>query len=274
MQSNCNVETFNVETSSYKEGRIIVFSDTTKKSYDWKWDFGDGSKIAYLSKVSHAFEKAGNYNVKLIINDNCTIEKLITIIPGKKELDATLYPKFNAPRNIVQGQEVTFQDLTPNAKTWEWRFGDTKGFSVDATSKNPSYVYKTDGNKSVTLVVNGDYNHVKKIDVFVTKAKQVNQVKPDVVVGPIKKRGPKIKGMDEEQLVRGLVGISQDLITFQSFSNYFCKDAMPQVNVNDKKTISLKELDEEIRGEKIKIRKVSIQKDNEQCITFINLNYK
>ena len=274
MGSDCNVESFKIESRSLKAGELITFSDTTNTSFDWKWTFGDGTKTSYLSKVTHSFDKPGKYIVKLVINDNCPVEKTLTILPSVEEVDISLFPRFATPKNIIEGKEVNFQDLTKNAKSWEWRFGDTQGYSVDATDKNPSYTYKTSGVKKVSLVVNGDNKHAKIVKIYVTKAVAKVQVRPDIVVGPIKQRGPKIKGLDDELLKRSIIGISQNVLTYKNFSNYFCKDALPQVHINNENTMSLKEFDELIRNKKIKIKKVSIQKDNYECVTFMSVNYK
>ena len=274
MRAECIVEDFNTDTKIYKEGQLITFSDTTKNSSDWKWDFGDGSTEAFLSKVSHAYEKAGRYNVKLVINENCVVEKTITVLTNKKEVDGTLFPKFIVPKNIVQGVAANFKDISKNAKTWEWRFNDIKGMSIDATSQNPTYVFKNPGNKVVTLVINGDYNHVTKIPIFVSPAKKVEIPKGPVEIDKIKPKCTKIKIKDEADLKRVLAGVSQNVLSFNSLSNYFCKQKMPQVNVNDDKTIELKVFDEQIRDKKIKIRELSFQKDDNGCITFININFK
>ncbi len=273
IQSNCDVSVFKIEPSPMKAGNLITFSDTTKNSFDWKWNFGDGSKTAYLSKVSHSFDKEGTYNVKVLINNNCTVEKSITILPSKVEVDESLFPKFSAPQNAVEGQAVSFKDLSINAKSWEWRFGDSGNYAVDNTDKNPTYTYKTFGKKTVTLVINGDYKHVKKIDIFVSKAKTA-KVKTDAPIVTYKKRGPKEIIVNEEYFKGMLVGVSTNVLSYTNFTHFFCKDALPDVHLRDGTTVTLKELDEKIRGKKIKIKSLSYQKDKDECVTFIVVDFR
>ncbi|WP_309607420.1 PKD domain-containing protein [Flavobacterium sp.] len=274
MGSDCNVESFKIESRSLKAGELIVFSDTTNTSFDWKWTFGDGTKTSYLSKVTHSFDKPGKYNVKLVINDNCPVERTVTILPSVEEIDVSLFPRFTTPKNVVEGKQVNFQDLTKNAKSWEWRFGDTQSYSVDATDKNPSYTYKTPGVKNVSLVVNGDNKHAKIVKIYVAKAVAKTEVRRDIVVGTFKKRGPEKEGLDDEQLKRAIIGISQNELKYKNFSKYFCKDAMPPVHVNNEETMALKEFYDLIANKKIRLKGVSITKDKDECITFMSVNYK
>ena len=272
MLSDCDITEFKVDASSYREGALITFSDESKKSFDWQWTFGDGSKVSYLSKVSHAFDKAGSYKVKLLVNNGCTIEKTITILPFEDKKDYSLLPKFQAPNTAIKGQEVYFKDLTGHAKSWEWRFGESGG-SVDATVKNPSYVFKTTGRKVVSLVVNGDVKNVKQKEIFI-KEPAVKAIKDVVVVIP-KRRGPIEPGITlGDNLERALIGVAQNKLSYKNFARYFCKDGMPSVINKDGKTMSLKEFDEEIREKDIKIKKVTFQQDKDGCVTSINVNYK
>jgi PKD domain len=272
MLSDCDISEFKIEASSYREGALITFSDESKKSSDWQWTFGDGSKVSYLSKVSHAFDRAGSYKIKLVVNDGCTIEKTITILPFEDKKDYSLLPKFEAPSAVIKGQSVYFKDLTGHAKSWEWRFGESGG-SVDATDKNPSYVFKTSGRKVVSLVVNGDVKNVKQKEIFV-KEPVIKTSKEPVIVIP-KKRQPIEPGITlGDNLERALIGVAQNKLSYRNFARYFCKDGMPTVINKDGKSMSLKEFDEEIREKDIKIKKVTFQQDKDGCVTSITVNYK
>jgi PKD repeat protein len=276
VQSDCDVTSFKIQANAYKVGELVTFSDVAKGSYEWKWNFGDGSKVSYLSKVSHVFEKEGNYTVSLLIDNNCAVEKMITILPYEDKIDDSLLPKFQAPDVVMLGNSVNFRDLSNDAKSWEWRFGDGEGFGVDATDKNPSYVYKTAGRKVVSLVINGDFKHVKKKEIFVkepvSKRDDVahdmqNRTLPKIVA-------PEIGGLTEDKLEAMLYGIASNQMSYRNFSRHFCKSRMPEVQLKDGKVLSLKELDEEIREKSIKIKKVSMEKDKDGCVTSIVLSYK
>ena len=120
----CNVKEFKIEAPSFKAGELITFSDKTPNSYEWRWYFGDGTKISYRSKEVHSFAKPGKYTVKLLVDNSCTIEKTITILPKNDVIDKALLPKIFVPKIVYQGDPVQFRDSTAHAKSWEWRFGD------------------------------------------------------------------------------------------------------------------------------------------------------
>lgn len=275
-QENCNLAGFKIDTKTFKAKEMITFSDTTNKAVNWNWDFGDGTTTSSLSKVSHSYEEPGNYTVTLNVGQACVVEKQIAILPFEEKVDQSLMPNFSAPSRIVVGEAVTFKDLTPNATSWQWKFGDsgTEGGQFDSTDKNPSYTFKTGGLKKVTLAVNGNYNYVKKIDVFVQVAKAKAEAIEVVKMNVKKERGPEKQGVTGAYVLAMMNGISKNELTFINFCKYFCTDALPEVHLRDGRIISLRELDDDIRSNSIKIKKVNIVKDDDGCVTSIDANYK
>lgn len=286
----CNVTDFKIDAPSYKAGELITFSDNSQKSYEWRWYFGDGSEISYRSKVGHSFSKPGKYTIKLLVDNNCSIEKSITIIPKEEIINTALLPKIYAPKVVYEGDIVKFKDSTSGAKSWEWRFGD--GLKIDAIEKNPSYVYKRPGGKLVSLVVNGDTKHVKIVKLMVLPAKKV---KRDMVVERLKrrnstrvdpveeyfshvpddpKRSAEIGGINEVKLKALLLGVSEDKLSHDNLLRYFCKDGLPLVELRKGKTISLATLDNEIRNRSIRVKTISLIRDKDNCVTLIKLDYR
>jgi hypothetical protein len=273
MQSGCNVSDFKMEASSLKAGELIVFSDTTNTGTKWKWQFGDSTKTSYLSKVSHVFMKEGKYNVKLSIDDNCNIEKEITILPSEVRIVNSDMPNFYAPKTVTLGKIAQFRDMTANAKSWEWRFGEGSSITdVDATDKNPSYVYKTPGKKTISLVVNGDYKQIKKATIFVKEIKEVRQERVSVLPDPVK-LGPEIGGINETSLESMLIGISKNKLAYKNFEKYFCDYKLAKVHYEDD-IISLQEFDKIIRGKSIKIKSLKIEKGSHGCVDYFVANVK
>lgn len=55
---------------------VVVFdgsasSDTDGDIVTYEWDFGDGSPVENGASVTHGYQAAGTYQVKLIVTDNC-----------------------------------------------------------------------------------------------------------------------------------------------------------------------------------------------------------
>lgn len=286
----CNIKEFKVDSDSFKAGELITFSDETPNASEWRWYFGDGSNISYRSKVAHSFSKPGKYTVKLSVNKNCNIEKTITIIPKNDIIDESLLPKFSGPKVVYVGEPVTFKDSTAHAKSWEWRFGD--GSKIDAIDRNPTYTYRIPGEKAVSLVINGDIKYVKQRKITVLPARKEqndlvsarlarrNSSRADIVdeyfnrLPDAPMRSPEFAGLTEEKFKGVLNGICKDELSYENVKRYFCEDDLPLVKLRNDKTISLKQLDTEIRNRNINVKKIQFQKDQDGCITLINLNYR
>lgn len=286
----CNVKEFKIDSDSFKAGELITFSDQTANASEWRWYFGDGTNISYRSKVAHSFSKPGKYTVKLSVNKSCSIEKTITIVPKNDIIDESLLPKFSGPKVVYVGEPVTFKDSTAHAKSWEWRFGD--GSKIDAIDRNPTYTYRIPGEKAVSLVINGDIKYVKQRKITVLPARKEqndlvsarlarrNSSRADIVdeyfnrLPDAPMRSPEFAGLTEEKFKGVLNGICKDELSYDNVKRYFCEDDLPLIKLRNDKTISLKQLDTEIRNRNINVKKIQFQKDQDGCITLINLNYR
>lgn len=74
---------FTWNPTSPQVGTLIQFVD---QSYDpdgtitqWEWDFGDGGRASGAT-VTHTYNSAGNYPVRLVVTDNCGVRNSITQI--------------------------------------------------------------------------------------------------------------------------------------------------------------------------------------------------
>lgn len=64
-----------------------------------------------------------------------------------------------APRVLIAGDAITFSDNTPDAKSWEWKFGDDDDF----LEKSGTHTYKEAGNYMLVLTVDGKLTDSVKI---------------------------------------------------------------------------------------------------------------
>jgi hypothetical protein len=286
----CTVNDFKVDAPSYKAGELITFSDVSGTGYEWKWDFNDGTNPVYRSKTGHSFSKPGKYNVKLLINNNCQVQKAITITPKDNVVNTALLPKFYAPKVVKQGERIQFKDSTANAKSWEWRFGD--GSKIDAIDKDPVHIYTIPGDKVVSLVVNGDVKNVQfaKItvlpvekqakDIISDRIKRRNSIRTDPVeeyfrnIPDSPKPSAEIAGINEVKLEGLLMGASEGKLSYQNLIRYFCSDALPLVELRKGKMITLESLYKDIHNNSIKIKSIRLVRDKDECVNNIKINYK
>ncbi|HEX8268452.1 MAG TPA: PKD domain-containing protein [Flavobacterium sp.] len=287
-KSGCELADFKVDAPKLKSGELITFYDNTDGAYAWEWDFGDGSNIAYRSKAVHAFGKPGTYNVKLMVNGSCRVEKVIKITSEQEVLNTALIPKAYGPSVVYVGETVQFNDSTKHANSWEWRFGD--GLQIDAIDQNPQHVYRIPGQKYVSLVVNDDMKHIKQFKVTVLPSKKSEK---DHVIERIERRnnsraevieeyvnnipeeeGPEIANLTEEKFKALLLGVSENKLSYQNMLRYFCTDNLPLVQLRNGKTMSLKALDDAVRNKGIRIKSVTLNPDKNGCVSVIALDYK
>ncbi len=124
----------------------ISFTNTSTDATQFEWDFGDGGTSTSVNP-SHIYNIPGYYSIRLISTNSYGCKDTILkpnyiFIPGT-------YSNFSL--SATQGCQnllTAFSDLSINASTWFWNFGD--GY-IDAV-QNPSHMYQDTGTYIVTLI--------------------------------------------------------------------------------------------------------------------------
>lgn len=140
-------------------GNPTCFTDlssiTTGNITTWSWNFGDPNSgpqnISNQQNPCHTFTAPGNYQVTLTVTSDSLCQST-TILP------VTFYPppvaNFNSSP-VCLGNPTQFTDVSTFSgndpvTAWDWNFGDG---SPNGNVQNPSHVYSTPGNYTVTLIV-------------------------------------------------------------------------------------------------------------------------
>jgi len=128
----------------------VQFTDLSKNAIGWEWNFGDGN-TSTDPNPTHTYYTAGNYTVNLTVsNVYGTDSKSATINVSEKP--ASILPVANFSTNVSEGYaplSVQFTDLSENATSWLWDFGD----GTNATEQNVSHTYTSVGKYTVNLTV-------------------------------------------------------------------------------------------------------------------------
>ncbi|SKB47379.1 PKD domain-containing protein [Dyadobacter psychrophilus] len=130
----------------------IKFKDLSinKGVYNWKydWAFKDSTSFSSEQDPVFTFVKAGKYQVVLTISNakygSDSAEKTITIT-------APIAPvaEFNVTGNNCQAPcEISFTNLSTNAKTFKWEFGDSSAVN---TEQSPKHTFNKAGAYKVIL---------------------------------------------------------------------------------------------------------------------------
>ena len=307
---DCEDAKFYIFSDQSQSEESIEFYDKTPNAKSWVWDFGDGSEKDVRKHTFHIYKNPGKYYVTLTINGGCTHTKEL-VIKDKFAADKIGTPKIIAPRTITVGQPAYFKSISEDAKTWEWAFGENKG--IDETSSNPVYNFITPGEKTITLVINGDFSRVAKKIIYVHPRviKKTNPLdvssyefekKAEAFAlprGPVKKDpleemlqyvpvAPKAKTIkDSTATVKKAPKMSEDQfeILFKKvaegskvkddFAEFLCDDLDIPVVKNDSDLLTFAQLCASVKGKKIKIESIRLNKDKQtNCIKGLNISYK
>ncbi|HKR05890.1 MAG TPA: choice-of-anchor L domain-containing protein [Bacteroidia bacterium] len=146
------VAAFSNDTSLTCAEPVIHFFDnsTYPAGSSFTWDFGDGAQSSELNP-SHTFNEPGTYPITLTITSQQGCEGTLT-----QNTDIQFYPlpvsEFKTdPSEAVSvfNSFVNLVDLSQNAVTWNWDFGD----GAKADVQNPKHYYDEIGKFKIHLTV-------------------------------------------------------------------------------------------------------------------------
>lgn len=144
-----------IDGGNMEVGRTIQFTDNTPGEVETRfWDFGDGQTSNEVAP-QHSYDRPGSFTVTLTINDECSVQKQIEILPPSEEmivLPTLPTAVIEGPTEAFVGEIVQFYDRTPNSVERTWFFPDS---DEPVTEQNPSHVFNVAMKYVVTLEVKG-----------------------------------------------------------------------------------------------------------------------
>lgn len=131
----------------------VQFTDLTNPAGGiCQWTFGDGSLSDVCGQNNHCYTTPGLYDVTLTVDDGLGCISTFTkndyiSVYGYPEADFVANPQ---PTTIYDPM-IYFTDLSSDAVSWSWDFGD----STNSVLQNPSHLYdgEVPDSYSVTLIV-------------------------------------------------------------------------------------------------------------------------
>lgn len=124
-------------------------SDPEGAALSYAWDFGDGTK-ASGSRVSHAYQSAGDHTVTLTVSDGSlshAASKTVTLVQPNRAPVAVLTATTDDLTVTVDGSNS--MDPDGDKLVYAWDFGD----GGKASGPTASHAYKQDGTYTVRLAV-------------------------------------------------------------------------------------------------------------------------
>jgi plastocyanin len=287
----CNDVVFTVETNELRSGELIQFKDISEGAETWKWEFGDSTELNTIREPTHTFKKAGEYKVRLVVNNRCEEIVEITVKEKRVLLDPNKYSMFTLPVTIRVGEKLKVKDESENASTWEWRFGETAG--IQAKTRSAEYVYNKPGVKTVSLIVNDDIEYIIKKRITVLPKSGSNDGVRDIEefrqdpFGDIRQRrddsdeeednyleSKEVPNISDRNFQLEIILISSEKKKPQDLTKYFCGDINMTMVANEENTTFL-EFCEKIKGKKIKVKSINVIRDDESnCISTFTIKYR
>jgi gliding motility-associated-like protein len=136
------------QTQLWPDATITLDNTTVGGTLNSSWNMDDTNMLYETEPGSYTYETWGEYDIQLIVsNGSCsdTTYQSIEILPPSPIAD------FIGPAEGCAPLEVSFTNLSTNALTSNWTFGD--GGAANAT--NPVYTYWQPGTYNVSLTVLG-----------------------------------------------------------------------------------------------------------------------
>ena len=125
-------------------GDTISFTNNSTGTDAWFWDFGDAD-TSISENPSQSFDFAGTYNVMLVsLSASCgsdTTYKMVTVVSPSAEFAYTV---------DTCSATVSFQNLSANAASYSWLFGDGQA----SASSDPAHTFSAVADYTVTLFIN------------------------------------------------------------------------------------------------------------------------
>lgn len=148
------IAAFDADTLSCTNFPITFTNNSSALNPTYYWDFGDGT-FSTENSPSHIFMTEGIYNPCLTITDiygcvdtYCLEYDIVIADPSANFVLDTSYA--SCPPLVVN-----FENLSLNATSFQWDFGDGSGMS---NVENPAHVYTVPGVYNVTLIANSTEN--------------------------------------------------------------------------------------------------------------------
>lgn len=126
---------------------VVNFINNSAGASSFTWDFGDGTIINTtnnIDTIQHLFLQPGTYNVHLRATNGCsdtTATETVIVYP-KPEADFSANTYY-----ACQGANVQFNNLSIDATSYLWEFGDGNASALT----NPDHAYSSPGVYTVKL---------------------------------------------------------------------------------------------------------------------------
>ena len=144
-ESGCSPVTIDFNSTS-----VVSIGSITS----WDWNFGNGMNSNVENpNQTYVNEEGITYPIQLIVTSDLGCTDDTTVF-----MQINAYPQAVAefsyfPNTVLFGEDIYFENLSTNATSWQWDFGD----GVNSIEESPAHSYLTIGTYSITLIASNEF---------------------------------------------------------------------------------------------------------------------
>lgn len=148
---------FTIENNNVLGPATIIFQNNSTNAEEFSWDFGDpdsGSQnTSGKENPTHTYTKAGRYKVELTASStnfktkSKATDYVIIVEPSQPPVANFTFDS----ENLTSPVEVTFTNISVNADSYSWNFGDPQSARNTSSEKSPGHTYDEPGKYKVVL---------------------------------------------------------------------------------------------------------------------------
>jgi gliding motility-associated-like protein len=151
---------------------VVFFDQSTDSLYvnEWAWTWSLGGTDS-IQSGTHLFTDTGFVDLILVVGHNGCYD---TLMADSVAYIAAPIVELSSSLDCTNPLEINFMMIEKGAQRWYWDFGDAS--PIDSVSMNPTHVYASTGDYTVTVIA---YNDSTGCDFTATLTVHVRQVSAD-----------------------------------------------------------------------------------------------
>ncbi len=281
---------FLVLGDNHKVKDMIKFENHTAGKHEFLWDFGDSAKFSVRRDPIHVYDKPGEYEVSLLVDNR--YKKTYKVVIGREYREApdVVMPKVIGPAIVYAGKTFALTCPTENVRSYVWYVdGKPEGFN-----KQFDYKFNKPGYKQVMLIVNGEKRYSVTKDVYVKQQENIEakdiaeeesdsidniMVIPDtpdvyVKIGELSKPDERVWVLPpDEELKTEFVNVMTKKGKVDQFTKYLNKGPGYKQIFANQKYVSFNELAKTLKGKEFVIKEFSTYR-NQNMVTKMTIKYR
>lgn len=152
-------------------GETVFFSNTSTHATGYSWDFGDGTSFEG-ENTSHIYSEARTFAVELTATNEDGSDSYVAAVEVDWPPPVADFSKDKS--EAAPGEIITFTNLSQNATSYTWDFGD----GLSSSAQNPTHSYGAAGTYTVQLTATGPggtHSTSQQISIILTVTGQWNK---------------------------------------------------------------------------------------------------